>query len=58
MCVYVCVFIYLNLLKMFYVEFTLFQRQLGSGPSPQHCLYFQDFQGSKFKVPYVINKSK
>ena len=55
---YVCVFIYLNLLKMFYVEFTLFQRQLGSGPSPQHCLYFQDFQGSKFKVPYVINKSK
>ena len=24
-----------------------FYEYLGSGPSPQSCLYFQDFQGSK-----------
>ena len=26
---------------------TLFYKQLGSGPSTQSCLYFQDFQDSK-----------
>ena len=25
----------------------LFYKQLGSGPSSQSCLYFQDFQGLK-----------
>ena len=25
----------------------VFYKQLGLGPSPQSCLYFQDFQGSK-----------
>ena len=25
----------------------LFYKQLRSGPSPQSCLFFQDFQGSK-----------
>ena len=28
-------------------QYTLFYKQLQSGPSPQSCLYFQDFQGSK-----------
>ena len=30
------------------LDITLFfYKQLGLGPSPQSCLYFQDFQGSK-----------
>ena len=29
------------------VNYTFFYKQLGSGRSPQSCLYFQDFQGSK-----------
>ena len=30
-----------------YINYTLFYKQLVSGSSPQSCLHFQDFQGSK-----------
>ena len=33
--------------ELLYTLFFFLNRQLGSGPSPQSCLYFQDFQGSK-----------
>ena len=32
-----------------YLPLHFFYRQLGLGPGPQSCLYFQDFQCSKFR---------
>ena len=40
--------IHVNLMRVFFYLNTLFlNKQLGLGPNPQRCLYFQHFQGSK-----------
>ena len=37
----------LPVLGSFYLHLFFFYKQLGSDPSPQSCLYFQGFWGSK-----------
>ena len=36
-------------------ENTFLCKLLGSGPSPQSCLYYQDFQGSKLPNGCLVN---
>ena len=41
------IYLYLTIVKVVKALHFCFYKHLGLGPSPESCLYFQDFQGSK-----------